>query len=640
MAKKHEAALKQPGDGRSLALVLFAVVLGVFLPSLRNGFVNFDDPLYVTANPQVQQGLSWSGLDWAFRATTSANWHPLTWLSHEADYQFFNLNPWGHHLTNAAIHALNAALLFLVFLRLTAFKWRSFALALLFGLHPLRVESVAWVAERKDVLSGLFFILTLWAYAAYAKLTRSPGQSAPGSFTIRDLASKPYILALLFFTLGLLSKPMLVTTPFLLLLLDLWPLRRLRFKEGLFLKLELSKLPQLLLEKVPFFMLSAGSSVVTFLVQRHAGAVAQTLPLNARLENAVVSYVRYLVKLFWPSNLCVSYPHPEHWPGAAVAGCIAVLLLISAAAIALCKSRPYLLVGWLWYLGTLVPVIGLVQVGQQSMADRYTYLPEIGILVMLVWGTAEIAAHFAKTRAQPSEALVPRTLGTLSAVAGVACAVATLNQVRYWKDSESLFRHAVAVTENNYIAQGSLAQALSDQGRFDEAIEHYQEAIKANPADTVAYNSLGSILAQRGQADAAIEQFEAALKHRPDDFYAHNNLGMALIAKGRLDEGMEHFRQAATLNPADPDVQNNLGAALARKGRLDEAIQQYKRAIELRPTYAKAHQNLGVALARKGLLDLAIGEFQEAVRLQPDYAEAQKNLAYALSLKKVTPKKP
>ncbi len=633
---------------------LLALVFAAFFPALHNGFVNFDDPLYVTENSYVRQGLTWDGLKWALGSTAAFNWHPLTWLSYMTDYELYGLQPWGYHLTNVLLHALNTCLVFLVLSGLTGATWRSLVVAAVFGLHPLRVESVAWVAERKDVLSAFFFLLTIWAYARYAARlgasgprttdhglqtkehsletraqaasSRAAGTQPPLKIQNSKFKNSPifdYALALVFCALGLMSKPMLVTLPFVLLLLDYWPLGRLTKPAGSSDPPPLSRCftlwGRLVLEKLPFFALAAGSSVVTLLVQQQAGAVAQTLPVAARAENAVVAYCRYLGKIFWPVDLCVIYPHPDYWPMAAVAGSVAVLLAISLLAFLWRRRWPYFLTGWLWYLGMLVPVIGLVQVGQQSMADRYTYLPMLGILLAVAWGIRELATR----RRLESFAW----LG--AAAVSLTCLALTQKQVAYWKDGEVLFRRAIAVTANNALAHGSLARALADQGRVDEAIEHYRRAAALDPHDTSACNGLGNLLAQKGDIDGATREFQEALRRRPGDSFAHNNLGLMLARKGMIDAAVAQFREAVKLKPDEAEPHHNLGLLLANQGAVDEAIQQYREAVRLKPDYAKAHKNLGMALARKGQLDEAITEFQIAVRLQPGYSEAQRYLQAA-----------
>jgi tetratricopeptide (TPR) repeat protein len=585
--------------------------------------------------------LNWEGVKWAFCNTEQgAQWAPLMWLSHMLACQFFGLNPWGHHLMNVLLHAANTALVFLVFQRMTRATWRSLILAVLFGWHPLRVESVAWVTERKDVLSTLFWMLTLLAYAKYVE-----------SSQVRDSKSKVwYGAALVMFVFGLMSKAMLVTMPCVLLLLDYWPLER--FKLG--------SVWRLVREKIPFFALAAAASAVTFIVQKHAGAVktVEYLSLGARSGNALISYCRYLEKIFWPTDLAVFYPHPGFWlleqvllAGVLIVG-ISVLLFMKRG------RYPYLLMGWLWFVGTLVPVIGLVQVGGQSLADRYSYIPSLGVLILTIWGAYELTGRWRYQKI---------ALAVSGSAAIVLCLAVTRQQLGYWKDSETLFRHALAVTENNYMAHNNLGDALDKKGQTDaairqfqeaihlkpnyalahynfgvalfrngqtgEAIRQFQEAIRLNPDDADAHNNLGIALLNQGQTDEAIRQIQEAIRLNPDDAVAHINLGIALLKKGRTDGAINQYQEAIRLNPDDADAHNSLGVALFRKGQADEAISQFQAAIRLRPDDVGIHINLGNALLNQGQTDKAISQYQEAIRLQPDDADAQKNLAKALELK-------
>ena len=598
-------------------VLLFALVLGAFLPALSNGFVGFDDPDYVTENSHTQAGLTWESIQWAFRSAEAANWHPVTRLSHMLDCELFGLAPWGHHLTSLLLHALNATLLFAVLRYMTGAVWRSFAVALLFGVHPLRVESVAWISERKDVLSTLFWMLTLWAYSRYAgkpeNANNGSGMGDPSHTSHRPpYAARYYLLSLCCFVLGLMSKPMLVTLPCVLLLLDYWPLGRLR----------LATARGLVREKVPFLLAAAVVSGVTFLVQQRGGAVVGGLAFTDRAANAVVSYGRYLGKLFCPVDLAAFYPRVDHWPVATVAAAGLLLLVISAAALALRRAYPYALTGWLWFLGTLVPVIGLVQVGGQSMADRYSYMPSIGIFLALVWGAHRL------TRGWRYQGAV--AFGITAAVALLGAGM-TRQQIGYWKDGESLFRQAIAVTKDNYNAHHGLGMALDRQGRVDEAIAEYREAIREKSDYAEAYNNLGVDLAHQGHLDEAMTQFATALKLTPKYADPHNNIGTTLEKQGRFDEAMEQFQEALKLKPAFADAHYNLGIALGRKGRTDEAAAEFSRVLELRPTHAEAHNNLGVMLDRKGQLEPATTHYLEAVRLEPGYASAHYNLGVALA---------
>jgi tetratricopeptide (TPR) repeat protein len=612
----------------SVGVLLFGLVVATFLPALSNGFVGFDDPDYVTENSHVRGGLTWENVQWAFRSAAAANWHPVTWLSHMLDCDLFGLAAWGHHLTSILLHAINATLLFVVLRYLTGATWRSLVVALLFGVHPLRVESVAWIAERKDVLSTMFWMLTLWAYARYAEL-QSPKSKAQSPPTTPNNAPPPsrithqasrftfhvspyYVLSLTFFALGLMSKPMLVTLPCVLLLLDYWPLGRLR----------LATARGLVIEKLPFFLAAAAVSGVTFVVQKQGGAVASGWPFSERVANAAVSYCRYLGKLFWPADLDAFYPRVDHWPIAVVVAAGLLLMAISVAVIALRRGHPYAATGWLWFLGTLVPVIGVVQVGGQSMADRYSYVPSIGIFLVLVWGAHKLTCGW---RYQGVGA------GALAGAAALLCMGLTRAQIGYWKDDESLCRHVILVTKDNYNAHYGLGSALDRQGHVDEAISEYREALREKSDYAEAHNNLGIDLAKQGHLSEAMNQFLAALKIKPGYADPHNNIGTTLEKQGRFDEALEQFQEALRLKPDFPDAHYNLGVALGRKGLIDEAAREFRRVLELRPNYAEAHNNLGVMLDRKGQVDEAASQYAEAARLEPGYASAHYNFGVALA---------
>ena len=525
-----------------LMVVLLALVtVALYWPAMRCDFINYDDPDYITANPHVQGGLNWKGVAWAFTNTEQGTqWAPVMWLSHELACQFFGLNPWGHHLFNVLLHAANTALVFLVFQRMTRATWRSLMLAALFGLHPLRVESVAWVTERKDVLSALFWMLTLWAYAKYVEA----GQ-------VGNSKSKVwYGAALVMFVFGLMSKAMLVTMPCVLLLLDYWPLER--FKPG--------RVWQLAMEKIPFFALAAAASVVTFVVQKHEGAVAtvENLPLGARGGNALVSYCRYLEKMFCPMDLAVFYPHPGYWPPEKVLLAGVCLCGISALLFMARRRHPFLLVGWLWFVGTLVPVIGLLQVGEQSLADRYTYIPSLGLLVLAIWGAYELSGRWRCRKI---------ALVVSGSAAIVLCIALTRHQLGYWKDSETLFRHTLDVTENNYIAHNNLGSALDKRGKTGDAIGQFQEAIRLKPDRADAHYNLGNALLNQGRTGEAIRQYQETIRLKPDDADVHINLGAALFNQGRTDEAISQFQEAIRLKPDDAAAQINLAKALEFKNK-------------------------------------------------------------------------
>jgi protein O-mannosyl-transferase len=595
-----------------LAAFLAAVSLALFWPALHGGFVNLDDPECVTENPHLRSGLNWESIKWAFTNTEQhAYWGPFLWLSHLLACQLFGLAPWGHHLFNILLHAANTALVFLVFRRLTGAIWRSFWLAALFSIHPLRVESVVWITERKDVLSAFFGLLTLIFYARFVQVKIQSSK----------LRSQNYLLSLFFFACGLMSKPMLVTWPFVLLLLDYWPLKRI----GNF-RFWIADLKPLLFEKIPFFVLAGISSVVTFWVQHQNGDVPsfQVLPLEARVANALISYCRYLGKTFWPTHLAVFYPHPGHWPMVYVL--LAALFLggLTLIIFGARKQHCFLLVGWLWFLGTLVPVIGLAQSGEQAMADRFSYLPSLGVLILVVWGTNEL------TRRWRYQATVLAVTGCVSIA---MCLFLTRLQIGYWRDSETLFRHAAAATKNNFIAYNNLGFDLSNKGRNDEAISQYREAIRSKPDYAEFYYNLGDALIKKGQFDDALIQTQEAIRLNPVYALAYNNLGYALYKKGQLDEAIVKYKEAIRLNPDYAITHINLGNAYYMKGQFDLAIPQYHETLQLKPDDADAHNNLGYALSKQGQLDEAISELQEAIRLKPDFADARNNLARTLELK-------
>jgi hypothetical protein len=508
-----------------ICLLLALITLALYWPATHFDFTNYDDPDYIIYNPSIQHGITGAGLVWAFKTSHASNWHPLTWVSHMADCALYGLNPGGHHLTSLLFHTANVVLLFLVLCQWTGAPWRSALVAALFAWHPLHVESVAWVSERKDVLSAFFWLLTLAAYGRYAKetggvrLRRTPDGSSPGSTESRPTLSKShvyYFLALFFFALGLLSKPMVVTLPFVLLLLDFWPLRRAA-TVGLFL------------EKIPFFALAALECVATLWAQRGANSVVSfgILPFSARLANALVSCVLYLWKMVWPANLALPYPYSHIWTFWTAAGAGLLLLLISAGAILRARRQPHLIVGWLWFLGTLTPVIGLVQAGIQPMADRYSYMPLIGVFIMAAW-----AIPGAWTR-WPRPGLV---LGAVVAGALGFLLAGAETQLQYWRNSVALFSHTVAVTRNNILAEYNLAEALARQGDEAQAVVHYQRALAIEPnrveahynSQTQAHYNLGLIFREHKQWAEAAAQFRACLREDPNLTRARDNLDAVL----------------------------------------------------------------------------------------------------------------
>jgi len=590
---------------RSLALgLLAAATCFTFAGVLQNGWIFFDDPRYVYENPHVNHGLRLGDALWFLAHAHGENWHPLTSWSHMLDVQLFGLDPAGPHAVNLALHTLNAVLLVLVLFRLTGAWWRSMTVAALFALHPLRVESVAWVSERKDVLSGLFFVLTLEAYRRWVE---RPGRLRYAALT----------LAL---TLGLMAKPMLVTLPFVLLLLDVWPLGRLHGQAGgPGAGARPRPLPGLIAEKWPLFALAAASAVVTFFAQRQGGAVAsvEVISIGHRFANALVSCWRYIGKTCWPDRLAPYYPMPpgHAWSAAAAAAGLALVTILVSGQV---RKRPHLAVGWFWYLGMLVPVIGLVQVGSQSCADRYTYLPAIGLLIMLVWSAGGLVARSRLARIAAGAALVP-----VLAVSSVF----TARQVSYWKDTSTLFGHALAVTRDNPVAHQNLGDVLLQRGEVLPAIRHYEETLRLAPGFADAHNKLGSALGSLGRLDDAIEQFREAIRLGDDAQFRHN-LGFAFAKQGRTDDAIREFEAALHLDPDHYMSLVHLAGALDSRGRFPEAEVPLRHALELRPADREARRLLAVTLVREGRVEEAVRAYGEILRQSPDDLDALNNVAW------------
>lgn len=588
--------------GRLAALAV--LVWLAYLPIIRNGFVNLDDPDYVVENYHVQSALTWQSLQWPFCATLNANWHPLTWLSHMLDFQIFGLRPWGHHLTSLLLHTANTCLVFVILRRMTGSTWPGWLVAALFGLHPMHVESVAWISERKDVLSALFSLLTIWAYVLNAQSARPP---------LRNITSKFHLLALLFFAAALLSKPMAVTLPCVLLLLDYWPLKRLlQHHPG-----------PLLVEKLPFAALAAVLCVITVAVQRHGGALMPMadLPLSDRLQNAIVAYASYIDKLIVPAGLAVFYPYPTHWTVMTLMGAGGLLLAITAFVIIMNRRQPWLLFGWLWFLGTLVPVIGLIQVGSQAMADRYSYLPSIGFFVALIWGMSALAG---KWRHRTT------VLAILGATAVALSAGLTWRQADFWKNSAALFRHTLAVTKDNLLAYSNLGDYEVKQGNIDEGIRLYQTALQIQPDFAPINEQLGVALCQTGNREAGMLRIQASMLTGPGSALTHSDLGDVFAAATEYDKAISEYQKAIKVYPDYLSVYNRLGGVFEKTGRFDDAIALFEHAVQVFPAYAGTHISLGLALAYKGRVDDAMAEYREALHLDKASAQAHFGLAILL----------
>ncbi len=593
------------------SLLLFAAVLASYSSIIHNQFLDYDDNEYITNNAHVKAGLTWANVQWAFSTSEEANWHPLTWLSHELDSELFGLNPVGHHVVNVLLHAVNAVLLFLLLQSATGFRWRSLMVAALFALHPINVESVAWAAERKNVLSMLFFLLALYAYGRYA---RRPGLGR-------------YIAVAGFFVLSLLAKPQAITFPFLLLLWDYWPLDRIGARDMPTQAGNAPRLPiaRLLLEKLPLLFLSAASAVITMEAQKAGGAVKDlarfSLPL--RLETTVISYARYLGKTFWPTKLVLPYPHPlKLYPAWQVYAAVVLLLLITA--IVLCaRDKRYLAVGWFWFLGSLVPMIGLVQVGEQAMADRYAYIPFLGLFLMIVWLIADWAADWNKSRQVPARWLAIPAVCCLLALASL-----TYRQVGYLHDTEALWRRALALTQDNYIAQGALAGVLHKQGKTEEAIEHIRAALAIRPDDWPANLILAAYEQSQGDTAAATARYQmvALRASKPSQrAAAYNDLGTAYRQTGDLLRAKEAFEQSLRLVPSQPMLMVTLGLIAQKNGDLPEAVRQYSSAFELQHSDVRALL-LAQALRLEGRVDEADAMSRRAARASGNLAEAQKTV--------------
>jgi tetratricopeptide (TPR) repeat protein len=587
-----------------ITLALILLTAGLYAPVRHYGFLSYDDPAYVTQNPLVKAGLTRDGIVWAWTGVHQATWHPLTTLSHMLDCQLFGLDPGAHHLVNLLLHILNTVLLFGFLARTTALPWRSACVAALFAVHPLHVESVAWISERKDVLSTFFAMLTLWAYVGYV---RRPGV-------------RQYALLLLAYVAALLSKPMVVTLPFVLLLLDVWPLRRIPWQKGLSLLREAPR--NTAIEKLPLVALAGIVGLVTFVVQRQAGAVipVATSAVTDRLANAVVAYAAYLGKMVWPTGLAVFYPFEAPLPLWQVLSAGALMGTITVFVVRYAPEHLYLFTGWFWYLATLVPVSGLVRVGGHSMADRFTYVPLIGVFVIVAWGIPDLLGRW-RHRHVACAAAALLALG--------ACTVLTARQRELWQDTRHLFQHALAVTRDNYVAHFMIGTVLLEEGRREEAFTHFSEAARIEPTYFKAEFNMGLILAARGDHEAAKQHYLAALQTNPAYTDAHNSLGVTLAAQGDAEGAVTQYREALRLDPAFGAAHNNLAATLAKLGQTDEAIVQYTEAIRLSPQHAEPHGNIAMLLQAAGRLPEAIEQLQAALQLNPRLVDVRYRLATA-----------
>ena len=560
-----------------ICVFLVLATLTVYGQTRTHDFIGYDDDKYVTQNRFVSQGLSREGVIWAFSSTHASNWHPVTWLSHMLDVELFGMNAGAHHLTNLFFHILNSLLLFTVFRKMTARVWQSAIVALLFALHPLHVESVAWVAERKDVLSTFFWLLTIWSYARFA----------------RNPVMVRYLAVVGFFAIGLMAKPMVVTLPFVLLLLDYWPLNR--FKAGQTNNHTGKSDPglaalRLVYEKIPLFVLAGLSCGVTFMAQKKGEALGllDVHPLTMRVANAVASYVKYIQKLIWPHDLAILYPYPEVITAGQVLAGWAVLGCITFLAVRYCKRLPWLFVGWFWYVGTLVPVIGLVQVGVQAMADRYTYIPFIGLFLILTWGAPLLIGkwHYKNI-----------ALSVITTVIFFVLITTTWTQVSYWKNSIRLFEHALRVTKLNYVIHNNLGFELVLQDQKDQAIKHYKQALRINSEFEQAHVNLGSVLFSQAKIEESFAYYQAVLKARPEFARVHYNFGVLLLKIGRVDEAIVHFQETLRIKPDYAEAYNSLGAAMVSKKKIPEAIAHFKTALQIKPTLADARTNLKILSA-------------------------------------------
>jgi tetratricopeptide (TPR) repeat protein len=594
-----------------ICVALALATLAVYWQVCNYDFIKYDDDVYVTDNYHVTSGLSVPNIRWAFTTPHAGNWLPLTWLSFMLDCQLFGPNPGWMHLVNLLLHIANTLLLFAVLKKMTGSLWPSAFVAALFALHPLHVESVAWITERKDVLSTLFLLLTLAAYVSY----------------VRHRGMVRYLLTVLLFASGLLAKPMLVTLPFLLLLLDYWPLERFAVPRAV----KTAAIPdrrrvlyRIIIEKIPFFVLSAVSSVITFIVQKGSGAVldVNTLSLQKGVANAFLSYAKYIGKMFWPQNLAVFYPLDiADIPLWQIVLCVLLLLVISIFAVRFGRKHRYLPVGWFWFVGTLIPVIGLVQSGAQSLADRYTYISLTGLFIIIAFGADRLTAKWNYRK---------YFLSLLAAVVLGAASVCTSLQLKFWQNSITLFQRAVDVTSNNFLIYNNFANVLGKMGKLNQSLEYLNKALALRPNSAEIHNNLGNAFRELGKVDQAIEHYKEAVKYKPDLADAHFNFGVALSKKGNFNEAVAEYQKALAIDPVNSDALSEFGFIYAQQGKLDQAVDCYNKAIVIEPDNIIAHGRLGLALAEQGKFDDAIREFRTVLKARPDDVEMYCNLGILL----------
>lgn len=609
--KKHRSEIL-------ISLFLIVTTLIVFWQAHTHDFVSYDDNIYVTENPYVSAGWTAEGLLWAFTSTHDGHWHPLTWLSHMTDCRLFGLKPEGHHLTSLILHLLNVLMLFFVFRHMTGALFQSAFVAALFALHPLHVEPVVWVAGRKDVLSAFFWMLALWTYALYAERPRI----------------RRYLPILIFFAAGLMAKSMMVTLPVIFFLMDYWPLNRIKSlhadgeggKEKY--RLQQFSMVRLITEKLLLFVLVGASGLVAVssmpIVHNLAGDFSRLMPTWDNIVRVTVSYVIFISKMLLPYKLSAIYPYPDVIPIRQAAGSGALVILITMLAVFWARRRPYFVVGWLWYLVTLIPVIRLFNIGPQSIADRYTYIPLIGLFIIIAWGVPEILKHLRYRKI---------VLGFCAGFLFLGLMSVSYIQAGYWKNSRLLFTHALKVTDDNWLAHYNLGGLLLRKGNFQGAIHQLLKSLRIRPGNEDAHNNLGNAFVKMGKSDKAVHHYNEALKIRPENSEFHNNLGIALELQGKTKEALDHYAEALRINPDLAKVHNNLGKALKKQGNLEQAVRHLSEAVRISPHNAEYHDDLGVALARQEKFKEAVKHLSEAVRIKPGDAEFHNNLAIALELK-------